>query len=323
VPHSPGVMSSTARPPGRSPGRRRVALVLVVVASLLAPIAVDAFWIKRMVLDTDRFVAALGPLADDPDVQAFVAATLSDQILAAADLGSRAEAVLPPGVGSLVGGPLESVAGDVVRQATAAVVQTDQFAAVWRQALRLSHAEVVALLTGDTERVTMQDGTVHLDLSPLVADAQARIDALGLGDVVPDLSGLPLQVTLFQSDALAEVQWFVELLDLTGFVLPVSVAALWALALLVSNARWRTTMAIGLGLMAAMVGHLAALLVGRSAYLDAVTTSLPEETARAIYRILVDFPRTATLVLVVVGGVVAVVGAVGARARRRPRPTWG
>ena len=88
-------MTATAEAPSPSTSessptwRRRLAVILIVVGAVLSPLAVDALWIKRTVLETDQFVAQLGPLADDPEIQAFVSERIADELTEAADLETR------------------------------------------------------------------------------------------------------------------------------------------------------------------------------------------------------------------------------------------
>src|SRR6476659_7880042 len=58
----------------RKTGRWRpiVAVILIVLGCVLAPVAVVAGWAQVTLTDTDRFVATYAPLAHDPAVQAYV-----------------------------------------------------------------------------------------------------------------------------------------------------------------------------------------------------------------------------------------------------------
>src|SRR5690606_6118240 len=56
--------------------RSLVAGLLIVVGLILAPIAVLGTWARVQLVDTERFVSTFAPLAQDPDVQAFI----SDQV---------------------------------------------------------------------------------------------------------------------------------------------------------------------------------------------------------------------------------------------------
>ncbi|MCU0310070.1 MAG: hypothetical protein MUE36_03900 [Acidimicrobiales bacterium] len=280
--------------------RRRLAVILVVVGAVLSPLAVDALWIKRTVLETDQFVAQLGPLADDPDVQALVAERVSTALIEQADLSTRLEGALPPEL-QFLDGTLASAGDGLITEATSRVVASDQFAQLWRQALAIAHEEVVNVLTGDTRVVDVQDGTVTLDLSSLRDAVRERISQTGLAQFLPPASSDPLEITLYQSDALASAQSFVELLDVLGFVLPLLVIALFGASIALALDRRRGVFRVGLALTIAMVVHLLALLVGRSFYLDSVIPALPEPAAASIYDLLVTFPRVGTRAMLLVG----------------------
>src|SRR5512141_1373230 len=63
---------TSLRPPGRGSvlARRIVAIVLVVLTAVLACATVPALYLRSEVLDTDRYVATVAPLASDPASQA-------------------------------------------------------------------------------------------------------------------------------------------------------------------------------------------------------------------------------------------------------------
>ena len=69
-----------------TPGDRRgwwrpvVAGLLVAVAALLAPLSVLSTWASGQIQDTDRYLATVGPLASDPDVQAAVVVRVEEVI---------------------------------------------------------------------------------------------------------------------------------------------------------------------------------------------------------------------------------------------------
>src|SRR4051812_11882415 len=57
-----------------------VATVLIVLLAVLAPLAVVARWAHNEVSDTDRYVASIAPLADNPDIQAAVTDKITTEI---------------------------------------------------------------------------------------------------------------------------------------------------------------------------------------------------------------------------------------------------
>jgi uncharacterized membrane protein YhaH (DUF805 family) len=70
--------------PSRGVGRTRLQLVtavtLVILASLVAPLAVGARYVHDQLLDTDRYVALVAPLAEEPEVREVITEQLTVQI---------------------------------------------------------------------------------------------------------------------------------------------------------------------------------------------------------------------------------------------------
>jgi len=74
-----GPETTEAKKPGR--GRGITAMVCIVVASLLLPLAGITVWVRNLVLNTDRYVSTVKPLATDPAVQQAVAVRISDSAI--------------------------------------------------------------------------------------------------------------------------------------------------------------------------------------------------------------------------------------------------
>jgi hypothetical protein len=73
--------------PRRQRWRSVVATFLIVVGCILAsPLSVVAVWTKNLVTDTDRYVATVAPLADDPAIQNAVADKITVQIFTHLDV---------------------------------------------------------------------------------------------------------------------------------------------------------------------------------------------------------------------------------------------
>ncbi|GMA25141.1 hypothetical protein GCM10025864_29000 [Luteimicrobium album] len=131
--------------------------MLVVLAALLAISAVGARYVRSQLLDTDRYVATVAPLADDPDVQNAVATKVTDAIVQQLDLETLTRNALTAitdnaprvpdaivGLAPVLAGQANGFIGDQVTR----FVRSDNFANLWVQANRAAHANVVAVLTG-------------------------------------------------------------------------------------------------------------------------------------------------------------------------------
>ncbi len=61
-------------------------VLLIILASVLALLAVVAVWANSIVRDTDRYVATMAPLASDPDVQQAVTTRVTNVVLQRIDV---------------------------------------------------------------------------------------------------------------------------------------------------------------------------------------------------------------------------------------------
>jgi hypothetical protein len=76
---------------GPGPGSRQrwrtvVAVLLIVVGCVLAPLAGVAVWARNQVTNTDRYVRTVAPLAADPAIQAAIADQITTQIFTYLDV---------------------------------------------------------------------------------------------------------------------------------------------------------------------------------------------------------------------------------------------
>jgi hypothetical protein len=172
---------------------RRVGVVLLIVLSVLSlSAAMPGAWGRRTLLNTDRFVATVSPLASDPDVQAALAREVTDSVFEALDVEGRIDDLVTeraPQLGFIVG-PITEGLYDFVNGKVQDIFASAAFQSFWAEATRLVHEAAIAALAGDDEgALTIQDGQVVFNYLPMVNEALQ-----GLGDVVSDLVGKPVTV---------------------------------------------------------------------------------------------------------------------------------
>jgi hypothetical protein len=290
----------TLATPRRHRLRRIFTPILVVLAVIVFTVTVPAAWGARTVLNTDRYVATVAPLADDPAVQQAIATRLTDEVFAAlnvqevisdtlASIGERA---------TLLAGPLTNALHGFVQEQVLKVVQSDAFETFWVDANRFVHTQVLAVLRGESETVSLAEGKVLLNLVPLVNLALASIenvssDLVGrdvtlptfqpgevasseiskleqaLGIDLPDDYG---QIPVYDSQDLEALQKTLytakRLLILLLILIPVLVAA----ALLVSTRRRRTLVQLTVGGAIGLVVVRRVALIARDGLFDQVDT---------------------------------------------------
>jgi hypothetical protein len=187
-----------ARPERRRRFARVAAAICVALAVLVFAVAVPGTWARRTLLDTDRYVATVAPLAEDPAIQEYLARTVTTELFDALEVQDRLSTALEdraPRVAFLAA-PIANGVEGFVRDQVRAILGSDSFASVWAEANRFVHAQLVAALEGGGETVEVQGGEVRLNLLPLVNQALASMTQL-----VTDLVGHPVDLPDIQANA--------------------------------------------------------------------------------------------------------------------------
>ena len=222
--------------------RHAIAAFAVVLSTLVVPIAVTATWLSLRVDDTDAYVDAVAPLADEPQLRA----ALSRELAQAAS-ASVAERV--PGAGAFDG---------MIRRMTQDVVANDAFPEFWREANAKAHREFLAIVH-ERDADVVADGWVYLDIGPLLDEVLA--DLVGVLPVAVELPSRPVLVPVVPESELERGRGAYQVLDFLAVWAPLLWLALVALAVLVApgvRGRLRTAALCAFG--AALGGALALLL---------------------------------------------------------------
>ena len=308
-----------AKPVKRRRVRRIATPILVVLSIIVFTITVPAAWGARTVLNTDRYVATVAPLADDPAVQASIATKLTDQVFSALNVqGTLSEALAPLGErATLLAGPLTIAVKGFVRDQVERVVASQAFRTFWVEANRFVHTQVLAILRGDAATITAREGKVLLNLLPLVNLALGSIEAVasdlvGRDVTLPEISqsdvpstsiskleqalGIDLpddygQIVVYDSQDLATLQQllytFERLLVLLLLLIPILVGA----SLLVSTRRRRTLIQLSTGAALGLVLIRRIAIMSRNDLYDKVDTQrfpsvrvLTDELMESLFR---------------------------------------
>jgi hypothetical protein len=310
-------ITTDRRPRSTFRWRSLFATVLIVLGCVLAPVAGVSVWVHNQVSDTDRFVRTMGPLVDDPDVQARLTDRLTTTVFQYVDVqGIADDAVtaltaqgLPPRVAdrlSTLTPTLASAVTGFVHDKIAELVASPAFATTWNQAIRVVHDKAVAVLSGDSQGVVVRGDTVFLDLAPFIGLAKQRLSDAGLTAVslVPDVHPT---VALAKADTLVKAQTAYSTLDTVARVLPWIVLLLLAVGVYLARNRLRALVGAGLGIALSMVVLGAGLLVARSALTGAVPPGAAPATASG-FDIVVTYLRIGLRAVLVLGLVLALAG---------------
>lgn len=322
--------ATPSRPAGAEPGQSRrrrswgwtlLAVVLITVGALVAPFAVVASWARIALSDTDRFVAAYAPLADDPDVQAYVTdqavAAINEQVDVTQLTSDVIDGITQLGTGpaatqalELLKGPAANGLESLIENGVTRFVESDAFADVWATALRVSHTQIIAVMGDDPDAAITVDaqGSVGIQLAPVIDAAKdALLDqGISLASQIPTVDRT---VVLAQVDALPSAQLAYAAIVSLGAWLPWIAILILAAGVVVARRRSRALIWAAVALALSMLLTLAALAVGNVASLSAIDAGvLPPDVTALLYETVVADMRSTAVSVLVLGVVVAVVG---------------
>lgn len=300
-------------------GRRIAAAVLATVGLLLLPSAVMAHWATTQLIETERFVATLAPLADDPAVQdriiTEVTALVDQQVDIdavttellsglgeALDLGPRAQAAL-----DLISAPIAAGVRSLVADVVTEVVRAPAFSAAWQRSVEVLHAQSIRLLSGSPDSLLTldRDGTLSLPLGPIVADVRAALVEQGVpfAAAIPDIDRA---IVLAEVPNLALARVLFQVGVTVGFWLPWITAALLIGAVLLAPRRPATARTIGV----IAVGVTTALAIGFSLARTAIAAYAGPESsalAAAVFDAMTGYAISTTVGLLVLSAIVVLV----------------
>ncbi len=197
-----------AKPERRQRTRRILAPLLVVLAVLVFAAAVPGSWTRRTLLDTDRYVAVVGPLAQDPAIQEYLTRTITSAVFDGLSVEDRLSVALTerdPRLAFLAGPITDSVRG-FVQEKVQVLVSSDAFATYWTEANRFVHSQLVAALEGEEGTLSTVNGQVVLNLLPLVNEALRQVSSVASELIGRDISLPPVSAEEVPSEVIPKLE---------------------------------------------------------------------------------------------------------------------
>lgn len=295
--------------PGRLKLRRRLSGLFVFLTVLSLVVTVVGAWARAVALDTDRFVATVGPVIDDPSVQEALSVRLTDRVMEGLQVEDRVSTALAgldqgelPVSPALLAAPITDGIRNVLLKRTEQAIASDAFQNLWNTALTRAHSQAIALLRGESTNATIEGDAVYINLLPFINDALASLEGQ-LSEIfnraidIPTITeqnldqavglleqqfGVDLpadfgQIRVFESDALPAAQAAVATVDKVVYALVALTILLAIVAFVLSTRRLRTALWLGFG---AAIG----LIVVRRLALrldDAIVSRVTGETNQA------------------------------------------
>ncbi len=180
----------TVKPRSGQRWRGPVSTVLGILAGLALVAAVIAGYAGSLVSSTDRYVATVGPVIQDPAVQADLSGQISDQITSRMDISStiqdevaqRSDTRAAQGLASVLGPRIAERTNNLVEQTVSKAVASQAFAVMWTDANRAAHQVLVRALEADPGGVASiaGNGDVSISTTAMISEAKSRLQQQGL-----------------------------------------------------------------------------------------------------------------------------------------------
>lgn len=310
--------SQAARPARRHriSWRTPVAIVLIVIGCVLAPLSVLGVWSANQVSDTNRYIANIEPLIHNPTIQNALTDKITVEItshLNVVGYTNQAAALLTSKGLSRVGTLLKSF-GPSIASAVAGfihgqvhkIITSPRFANTWIQVNTVAHQTLVNALSGKKGAISVSNGQVVIDLAPFINIVKQNLASRGF-TLINSLPPIHPTLALFSSRDLVKAQTLYRLVNDLKFILPILALLLIALGVYIARGHRRALVGAGLGFAASMAVLGLGLAFFRTIYLNSVPPAvLPSDAAAAMFDTLVRFIKEALRTLLVVGLVVAI-----------------
>jgi hypothetical protein len=281
-------------------------VVLIVLGSVIAAVAVPAVWLDRTVTDTNVWVDTTAPLAQDPAVQTYVADTATNALFQQVDVQKLAEQALPPKLAPFAPAIAGAVKGFVSDQALA-FTRSPQFYQAWVETNRIGQQAIVKAFTpGQQGAFSSSGGKVTLDIGTLVDTVKAKLVSSGLTIVqnVPTSAVQDRQIVLFESPYLAAAQNALIWMGAAAVGLPILALLLLGGAVALAVDRRKAVLWTGIGLVVAMLVPLESLYLGQYLVTNQVAQaagSLPPAVADAFFNTILRYLVLAEQFIIVIG----------------------
>jgi hypothetical protein len=296
-------------------GRSISSLILFVLATILLVPALVGHWGHRTVIDSERYIATVGPLIDQPDVQQALATSVTDAVVSKIDTQAQVNGLLnnlfpnQQWTGTLaapISSGINSLIGDLITK----FVASDQFRTVWIGLNTAAQQGVVAILEGrDGGAVQLRGDELVLDTSAALQKIQTYLVNSGItaaGNVtIPDSDRY---IVLANTPALAQIRTIYSLTSPILEWLPLLVALMFGGSLLLARRRARTAVALGIVLLASGVVVLLGLNVGETTFQNQLSGTPWGQAADTFWQTLLAYLVAGTQAIVALGIVVIVAG---------------
>jgi len=287
--------------------RALLAGVLIAVAAFALLGAVVTRYVERNILNTQGYIAIVGPLPQDPAVATALANFTTDKIFSAADTESIIKRALPQQLAGLAS-PLSDTLQKKTNQVAQDVIKSDGFSSIWIATNQAMQKSVVRLAESKKPQGKTAEAAGSLNLSELAKRVRQRVGSQGILTNQQRDQAATVRVDLQQR--VDQLRTTVRLIKGGARALPVAAAALLLAALAVAYNRRHTVTAIGITVLLLGLASLIAFKVWSGSFLSGITNASYHAAATNVYEAFYSDLRLRLIWAVVFGTVLILLAAI-------------
>jgi hypothetical protein len=317
-----GAVSATPAAPSK--GRIVGARTLTVLAAIIALVGSIAFYLERTVLSEDGFNEIATQMIQSPEIRNQVAAKAVEELNANVDVEQEIANRLPEAQKALAP-VLAGIVEQGAQEAANRLLERPRLQELFVRTATSTQRQVVKLLDDEGKFVRTSNGTIYLDLRPIVVEiGQQSAIASRLAERLPEDAG---QIKLIDADQLDAAQTITRILRFLADWLVVVALAVAALAVWVARGRRRIELrAIGIALLVVGVLELLFRRLAGTYLVDKLTTDATRPAGDDAWSIITQGLADRAWIAIVLGLLLLVgvwlvgPGSLSARARRLVAP---
>lgn len=256
--------------------------VLLIIGTIFTVFAIVALWLNNALINTEGYVSTVAPLSQNQAIATDISSQLTEKIFNQIPVEETIKNALPSQA-QFLSQPLTAEFENFIQKQLQTIITSPQFNQIWIQINRLAHDQVIKLLTGSSEIVTVNQDQVVLNLQPLIEALQTNLSQKGI-NIFSNLS-LPnenRQFVLFQSQTIVKAQKFVNAIDKLSFIFPAVALIAFVGAIILLPNHFRAVFWVGICLAIDGVITLILLVIGRSQFIKS-TPNLSDPASTAFY----------------------------------------
>jgi hypothetical protein len=285
-------------------GRRIAVAILVLLGCVFLAFGNVANWARDTVLDTDAWVAMVGPLSQNPVIVSTISDAIVEGVSEELDLATPETPGLLVTLGILEK-PLVEMVQDLLSEAISNVLISDEFNEIWVTANEVIHGALINVLTRDNPYIYAEEGIVYLDLNELINEV---FNLLGLKELSIFETGDDIaRFELMESETLAVIQRALRFLNRLALLSIIIVVLCFGGAIALSKWRRSTIITIGIGTAITMLISLILFNIGEAIALGSILNPSLYDFANELLNSLTNGLITQTVLFMILGAVVAAV----------------